>query len=111
MRGPALKGRKMNGFGTRYFWTRSSMNLSGSNESATQERWRQTSVAEVRVGGADAPSGPQRSFLRCMSRTEYRHRTRGGIYQSGCPGVKFFQVIPWIEHLQQAHVNSAISSA
>ena len=30
MRGPALKGRKMNGFATRYVCTRPSRNLSGS---------------------------------------------------------------------------------
>ena len=34
MRGPPLNGRKMNGFGTRYFCTRASRNRSGSNVSA-----------------------------------------------------------------------------
>ena len=32
--GPALKGKKMNGFGMRYFWRRSSKNRSGSNSRA-----------------------------------------------------------------------------
>ena len=36
IRGPALNGRKINGFGTRYFLTRSSRNRSGSNSSAIE---------------------------------------------------------------------------
>ena len=38
IRGPALKGRKMNGLGRRYFLRRSSRNRSGSNSSAVRSR-------------------------------------------------------------------------
>ena len=38
IRGPALNGRKMKGFGARYLLTRSSRNRSGSNSSAVEGR-------------------------------------------------------------------------
>lgn len=45
MRGPALKGRKMNGFGVRYFATRSSRKRSGSNPWAVCARVRRNGEA------------------------------------------------------------------
>ena len=60
--GPAPKGRKIKGFGTRYFFTRSSMNRSGSNSSAEDSPLLFVGVYNCKY----LPSGPHRSFLRCM---------------------------------------------
>ena len=66
MRGPALKGRKMNGFGVRYLLTRSSRNRSGSYSCAVPLLARRLRGGHVKY----SPSGPQYSSLRCMTHTE-----------------------------------------
>lgn len=46
--GPALKGRKIKGWGVRYFWSRSSRNLSGSNSRAREyQMWSASSIKRV----------------------------------------------------------------
>ena len=59
MRGPALKGRKMNGFGTRYFPTRSSRNRSGSNCCAVRQARSSASEGSHPYQRVNIPVGPQ----------------------------------------------------
>ena len=71
----------MNGFGTRYLWGRSSRKQSGSNRSAVERRKKETEKQGVAQGKmsackssslpSDSPSGPHRSFLRCIRKTQY----------------------------------------
>ena len=66
--GPALKGQKMKGLGTRYFWTRWSKNRSGSNSSARSIVLNPKCTSDSL--NQHIPSGPQRSFRLCMRNTE-----------------------------------------
>ncbi len=68
MRGPALKGQKMNGFGVRYLCTLSSRNRSGSNLRALSQSEKWTCAEYYRD---TIPSGPQRSVLRWRLMTPY----------------------------------------